>query len=306
LLELAEYGGEVVNRLLILGIAALSAIAALESALAADMQVAPRRTAPAQQTANSNWSGGQVGGSNGVSSVNNGFVEPGAYLCPAIYPLGVSCFETPFSFSDHKLSYTVGPFLGYRWQFGMAVVGVEADWSWKKGESSSLVSLPFVCFNPACTDYRTDTKSGSVSQTWDSSFRGRLGWLVTPSTLLYGTAGLAVGQIKGTFTYSATAFTVGIPGSTATGIPGSTATALGSWSDTRLGGTAGAGVETEVLPRWKLRFEYRYTDYGTYTKSVPVSTICVTSTGCSVPSSLATINLRESFHTFRVGLGYDF
>jgi outer membrane immunogenic protein len=278
----------------------------LESALAADMQATPRRsTAPTQQTANSNWNGGQVGGSNGVSSVNNSFVEPGAYLCPAAFPFGVSCFETPFSFSGHPLSYTIGPFLGYRWQFGNTVVGVEADWSWKKGRTSSTVSIPFVCFDAACLNYRSDTKSGSVEQTWDSSFRARFGWLVTPSTLLYGTAGLAIGEIKGSFAYSAQLFTTTVsPFVIIT--PGSTATASGSWSDIRLGGTAGAGVETEILPRWKVRFEYRYTDYGSYIKSVPVTTICLAPTGCSAPSSLATIKLRESFHTFRVGLGYDF
>ena len=121
---------------------------------------------------------------------------------------------------------------------------------------------------------------------------------MTPSTLLYGTAGLAVGQIKGTFAYSATVFSGGFAGSNAS--------ALASWSDTRLGGTGGVGVETAIWDRWKLRVEYRYTDYGTYTKSVPVSTVCVTPTGCSVPSNLATISLRKSFHTVRVGLGFDF
>jgi outer membrane immunogenic protein len=295
------------KRLLVLAIAFLSGTAVLESALAADMQANPRKAAPQQQqqqSSNSNWSGGQVGGSNGVSGVNNGFVEPGAYVCPSFYPFGVSCFETPFSFSSHKLSYTVGPFLGYRWQMGSTVIGVEADWSWKKGESSYALSIPAVCFNIGCTDYRTDSKTGSVSQNWDSSFRARFGWLVTPSTLLYGTAGLAVGQIKGTFSYSATTFGGGTSG--VAGFPGSTATALGSWSDTRLGGTGGAGVETALWDRWKLRVEYRYTDYGRYTKSVPVSTVCVAPQGCSSPSSLATISLRESFHTVRVGLGFDF
>src|SRR5262245_28425949 len=102
------------------------------------MQAQPRRSQPAQQqpqqASNSNWNGGQVGGSNGTSGVSNGFVDPGAYLCPAAYPFGTSCFETPFSFSGTKWSYTVGPFIGYRWQLGSTVLGVEADWSWKKSE----------------------------------------------------------------------------------------------------------------------------------------------------------------------------
>ena len=95
-----------------------------------------------------------------------------------------------------------------------------------------------------------------------------------------------------------------IPGGVA--VAGSTATAHASWSDIRLGGTVGAGVETEIWARWKARVEYRYTDYGSYTKTVPVYTVCAAPTGCSAPSSSASISLRESFHTIRVGLGFDF
>ena len=295
------------HRQLLSGILFAFAIAAVAPAFAADMPVsAPKRRAEPQQTANNNWSGGQVGGSNGVSSVNNNFVEPGAYVCPTAFPYGVSCFELPFSSSGHPLSYTIGPFLGYRWQFGNTVFGVEGDWSWKKAENSALVSMPVVCFTPACFDYRADTKYGSVKQTWDSSLRLRYGWLVTPSTLLYGTAGVAIGEISGSFSYlgvlHATSF-VTVP---AVGIIGSTATAAGSWSDTRVGGTVGVGVETAIWGGWKARVEYRYTDYGSYTKTVAVNTVCVAPTGCSAPSSSATIDLRESFHTVRVGLGYDF
>src|SRR4029077_14800044 len=101
---------------------------------AAPQRPAPQRPAPAQQQAN--WSGGQVGGSNGVSSVNNNFVDPGAFVCPSGSTFGSSCFETPFQFSGHKASYTIGLFVGYRLQFGGWVVGLEGDWSWKNSESS--------------------------------------------------------------------------------------------------------------------------------------------------------------------------
>jgi outer membrane immunogenic protein len=298
---------------LILGIAFLSAIMALQPALAAELEVPPPKkpapARPAPQTASANWSGGQIGGSNGISSVNNNFVEPGAYVCPAAFPYGVSCFESPFASSGHPLSYTVGPFLGYRWQFGTSVVGVEADWSWKKGGSSDTSAMPFVCFDPRCLDYRSDMKTGSVNQNWDSSLRLRYGLLVTPWTLVYGTAGLAVGEISGSFSYLGTVFypvLTTIPGRPPVVLAGSTASAAANWSDDRVGGTVGVGVETEVLARWKLRVEYRYTDYGSYTKIVPVSTACNLVTGCSAPSSSASISLRESFQTVRVGLAYDF
>jgi outer membrane immunogenic protein len=285
--------------------------AAVAPADAADLPVTiqKRKAEPqqARQTAKSNWSGGQVGGSNGVSSVNNNFVEPGAYVCPAAFPFGVSCFESPYSFSGHPLSYTVGPFLGYRWQFGDSVVGVEADWSWKRAENSALVSLPAVCFDVGCLNSRADTKSGSVRQNWDGSLRLRYGRLVTPSTLVYGTAGVAVGNISGSFNYLGALTTAVIIVSPPPIVQaGSFATSAASWSDTRFGGTAGVGVETAIWGAWKARVEYRYTDFGSYTKTVAVNTVCVAATGCSVPSNRATIDLRESFHTVRVGLGFDF
>jgi outer membrane immunogenic protein len=291
------------HRQLLSGILFAFAIAAVTPAFAADMPVKERKSQQTQQK--SKWDGGQLGGSNGGSSVNNNFVEPGAYICPAAFPFGVSCFESPFSFSGHPLSYTIGPFLGYRWQFGNTVFGVEGDWSWKKGENTALVDLPRVCFDAGCANYRTDTKYGSVKQTWDASLRLRYGWLVTPDTLLYGTAGVAFGEISGSFSYLGVLHTpFGTP--IAVDTAGSTATAFGSWSDVRVGGTVGTGVETALWGGWKARVEYRYTDYGSYTKSVAVNTVCVAPTGCSVPSSRATIDLRESFHTVRVGVGFDF
>ena len=64
-----------------------------------------------------------------------------------------------------------------------------------------------------------------------------------------------------------------------------------------------AGWETEIAPGWKARAEYRYTDFGTYTKTFALNTSC--SGGCSSPSSSVSIDLKESFHTFRVGLAFD-
>ena len=68
--------------------------------------------------------------------MNNGFVEPGAYVCPFGSSIGSNCFETPFSFSGHKAAYTIGPFVGYRVQWGNWVVGIEGDWSYKSSETS--------------------------------------------------------------------------------------------------------------------------------------------------------------------------
>src|SRR4051812_44556841 len=185
-------GGRVMNKVLVSSLALLSALAVFDAAKAdeppakpkRERAAAPARAAPVQQQA-SNWSGGQVGGSNGVSSVNNGFVEPGAYVCPFGSSFGSNCFETPFQFSGHKAAYTIGPFVGYRLQFGAWVVGVEGDWSYKNSEtslnqsSSTAIAVSTFSSGSAITSnyLRTDQFSGSVKQKSDSSIRARVGLL---------------------------------------------------------------------------------------------------------------------------------
>ena len=311
--------------LLISCISVLSAVAMLEPAIAdeapakpkreraaAPQRAAPQRAAPTQA---SNWSGGQVGGSNGVSSVNNNFVEPGAYVCPTGSTFGSNCFETPFQFSGHKAAYTIGPFVGYRVQWGNWVVGIEGDWSYKSSESSlSQSSAPSIAVTGS-NYVRTDQFAGSVKQKSDSSIRARVGTLVTPWSLLYVTGGVAFGEISGSFAYSGSLFLCpGGTSSVATCVTPSstsvaTATTAVTWSDTRVGSTVGAGWETEIAPRWKARAEYRYTDFGTYTKTFGLATRCTGSTpvsSCTAsPSSSVSIDLKESFHTFRIGLAFD-
>jgi outer membrane immunogenic protein len=262
---------------------------------------APQGQAPQGQAAQRqgvpNWSGGQIGGSTGVSFISNGFVEPGAYICNAGASLGTTCIETPFSFGGGPPAYTIGSFLGYRWQSGIFVAGVEADLSWKNGVTSlSSLASPAPAGAIATNSLtRSDNKTGSIAQGWDSSVRVRYGYLLTPSTLAYATGGLALGRINGTFNYNGVLlFPFVEPG---------TATANSSWSDIRPGGTFGAGVETELRQRWKLRAEYRFTDYGKYTKTVPLTTACIT---CSPQPGSATIALNESVHSIRIGLGIDF
>jgi outer membrane immunogenic protein len=345
-------------RLLVAGVGLLSAVAILEPAVAAEMVAKPRREraverpAPQPQraapTQTANWTGGQLGGSNGVSSLNNSFVDPGSHICPFGSTFGSNCFETPFSFSqNNKASYTIGPFVGYRVQLGNWVVGLEGDWSWKNSESSfnqssstaialttttttttsipnSNPSFPPITSTSTSTItnnfLRTDSFAGSVKQKSDSSIRARVGWLVTPWSLLYVTGGVAFAEISGSFAYSGTLFSCGSSSaSSLSSCAGSssspllstaTATTAVTWNDTRVGSTVGAGWETELWAGWKVRGEYRYTDFGSYTKTFGLATTCTGSSSSassctSSPSSSVSIGLREAFHTFRVGLAID-
>ena len=238
-----------------------------------------------------------MGGSNGASSVNNNFVEPGAYVCPTGSTFGSNCFETPFQFSGHKTVYTIGPFIGYRWMIGKGpypgatVFGIEGDWSFKNAETSLNQSSSTLIALTGSNVLRTDQFSGSVKQKSDFSIRARLGVLVTPWSLLYVTGGVAFEEISGSFAYAGSLCPSTSSSSCTSSSSIGTATTAVNWSDTRLGSTVGAGWETEIAPGWKARAEYRYTDFGTYTKTFALNTSC--SGGCSSPSSSVSIDLKD-------------
>lgn len=76
--------------------------------------------------------------------------------------------------SDPSLNGWAGGLqVGYNLQLGSALVGIEGDYTWANlSGSGSFSSFPI---------------SGSVDSMW--SVRGRLGWSIANSVLLYGTAG---------------------------------------------------------------------------------------------------------------------
>lgn len=107
-------------------------------------------------------------------------------------------------------------FTGYNWQQGQIVYGVEADLGYSGADS---------------------TRNGLTAKNGvNGSVRGRLGYDFNPF-MLYGTAGLALGQNKLSDDTS-------------------------SESKTAVGYTVGAGAETFITNNITARLEYRYTDYG--------------------------------------------
>ena len=312
------------RRSLLAGVALLPLLAvptfAAEIPVQARPKAAPARAParpvaqPAQST--TNWSGSQVGGFNGASNMSNAMVEPGAFLLFAPVFSGEFLLspgantETPFSFHRHPWSYTIGAFYGYNLQFGAYVVGAETDIAWKNGQSSDALyaTTPAVYDGFATPAIRTESFNGTMKQTWDGSLRARAGFLWTPDTLIYATGGLAYGEVRGSFGYAAQ---IVYPD----GVQTVATSGAQSWSDWRVGWTAGGGIETALTPgflqifgpAWKARIEYRYTDLGNYSKSVPLAYTAFCG-GCAptTVSSAAIVNLHPTFHTIRVGLGYNF
>jgi len=102
---------------------------------------------------------------------------------------------------------------------------------------------------------------------WFATFRGRAGFLADPSPLLYGTAGLAVGEVKLASQTMTTAqlFGPGSQGTIPAGLPVTLVGAALNDSQTRVGWTAGVGVEKMFSRNWSAKLEYLYLDFGTKT-----------------------------------------
>ena len=90
-----------------------------------------------------------------------------------------------------------------------------------------------------------DAASSSAKTDWYGTFRGRVGW-VSGNVLVYGTGGLAYGQVDLSSSYSAASLTTNA-----------------QTSPVRAGWVAGAGIEYFLQPNLTLNFGYQYVDLGT-------------------------------------------
>jgi outer membrane immunogenic protein len=117
------------------------------------------------------------------------------------------------------------------------LVGLEADFQ-GSGEKDSRardpLSFSVKVGEQTVTLSENETLEAKIK--WFGTARARLGWLVTPTLLLYGPGGLAYGRIDVNSTATAT-----LTGST-TGLISSASSRTGE-SKTKLGWTVGGGIE---------------------------------------------------------------
>ena len=225
-----------------------AASAAIGSASAADLAARPYTKAPPLSPVY-NWTGPYVGIEGGGGKGRSTQTDPGFLLLLA----ADGRYDVKGGF--------VGGTLGHNWQMGSWVFGLEGDYSWSdiKG-SSNLCGLASGIPHPCGTKLRSfGTARGRVGYTFGS----------TGNWMLYGTGGLAVGDI-----YAWDSFTPA------------------SGSKFRAGWTAGGGIETAFAPRWTAKLEYLYLDFGK-TRYFDV-----------VPGVPETVSLNV--HVVRGGINYAF
>jgi len=173
------------------------ATAASGAAAAADL---PRGPAPYYPPPSSvyNWTGPYAG-------LNLGY-EWGKVTSTSIEPSGVAG----------------GGQIGYNWQTGQFVFGLETD---LQASAADDTFAPYKFSNP-----------------WFGTLRGRAGFAIN-NILLYGTLGIAYGELKGEF------FNL-------------------EEDKTLFGWTAGAGMEVGFAPNWSAKVEYLYMDLGSRSFSI--------------------------------------
>jgi outer membrane immunogenic protein len=167
-------------------------------------------------------------------------------------------------------SFIGGGQIGYNWQLGSMVLGVEGDLAWRHGTDAATITSGNVF---------GDFAAFSTEQNWVGTVRPRVGFAAN-NWLIYGTGGVAFGGFK--HAYSETR-------------PG-VVTRTTTDSDTKAGWTAGGGVEYAFRNHWSLGVEYLYMDFGSTTLNQPAIG--------PLPASSASFD--DKSHVVRAKVNYKF
>jgi len=208
----------------LLGAIGLVALGLASPAVAADIPMPAYSKAPAMIPAFYDWSGFYIGLNGGGGSSRK------CWDLVATPALGTLTPPSPEG-CHNATGATAGGQLGYRWQSGPVVFGLEAQGNWAdfKGSNTNL-------FLPATRDQSRIDAFGL--------FTGQIGYSWN-TVLVYAKGGAAVTDDRyATFT-----------------IPGGVL--IDRIRETRVGGTIGGGVEFSFAPDWSVAAEYDHLFMGT-------------------------------------------
>ncbi|WP_036292881.1 outer membrane protein [Methylosinus sp. PW1] len=253
-------------------------------AVAADL---PSRKAPAPIAAPAPplWTGFYAGVNAGYTFQSDSSLALSSTSLSPLAPIIAWAAEANGLFRAGSDGFIGGGQAGYNYQLGDFVLGFEADFqglATGDGGSDTLVTARF-----AANTFFSDNRA-SKSLDFLGTARGRVGYLATPTLLLYGTGGLAYGGVRSAasvFQFSAN-----------NGFFGAGAT---SASDLLIGWAAGGGAEWKFDPNWSVKLEYLRYDLGrleqSFTLFRPVG-----------PFAASHTSARFEGHVVRVGVNYHF
>jgi outer membrane immunogenic protein len=146
----------------------------------------------------------------------------------------------------------VGGTVGYNYQFGQAVVGVEGDIDWADINGTTNTACPFGC---------------KTTDNWLSTVRGRLGY-AADRFMPFITGGAAFGDIR--------ASTPGFAGA----------------SNTEAGWTVGAGLEFAIAGNWTAKAEYLYVNLGKFNCGISCGALATDNVSFTTNIVRAGVNYR--------------
>jgi len=164
-------------------------------------------------------------------------------------------FPTEISVSGAAMGATIGA----NYQFGQFVLGAEGDIAWSGATGRA--------------DCTGSVASCSATHEWMGTLRARMG-VAVDKFLIYGTAGAAVGGVRGD------------------AFPGTIGT-TGTDAQTFIGWTAGLGAEYALSENWRTKIAYSYTDFGL--RNSPSNSFGTTS-----------FSHQPASHAIKSGLNYAF
>jgi outer membrane immunogenic protein len=230
------------------------------SALAADLAT---KKAPPAPLPTPMWKGFYVGLNAGGIWSNAGSANLTSY--PVFSTLASNPSNTPYYASlsgplniGSTAGFIGGGQLGYNWQPGYLnnnlVFGFEADIQGlvSTGKTARTFNNTFPLSNGG---QLLNNISANGNMDFFGTVRGRLGYLAMPNLLVYGTGGVAYGNIS----YSVDIAQYGLG---TTGTVNQLATGNGYYSNVQVGWTAGGGAEWMFMPNWSAKVEYLYYDLG--------------------------------------------
>ncbi len=182
---------------------------------------------------------------------------------------------------------------GYNWQFNNSfLAGLEADIQGTTLSSNATASG--AATEPSTGSLVSTTSSLSKSLGYLGTVRGRLGFLATPTLLVFGSGGLAYGGMN---------FTNGLFQTSANpNFPFSAVSA--EYNDARIGWTAGGGVEWMFYGNWSAKVEYLYYDLGTATAANVLS--AAVPGGSLLYGAFYQTSTHFNGQVVRVGVNYHF
>ncbi|MGA8616573.1 MAG: outer membrane beta-barrel protein [Xanthobacteraceae bacterium] len=231
-----------------------------------------------------NWTGFYVGGNAGYAwgNANDAMALGGSWLTDGS---GDNLVLNPLGNGQlHPNGFTGGIQVGYNFQTGHWVTGVEADATYfgLKEQFSNTVTNAF-----SGDPY---TFASSFESSWLVTVRPRIGYAFD-RLLVYATGGLAITNQK--FSQSITQLNVAF-------------TEAGAASATTAGWTVGAGAEYALDKRWSVKAEYLYVDPGAVSFSTTGScpTVPAIAAACAVYNGAHSADLKVNI--VRTGLNYHF